>query len=260
MNGFEVTAGAILMMGVAWLAFVIPGWVGATLLVVRGRWCATFVVGPVVLFWSLMIATSLGFGVRFAPVLVLQCIVTGAFLLVLFRRCGLQEGLQSVMPSRVSCPEDVPSGSWILVGAILLVNFKKWRISIFYIVPAVAVFCGLYFCLVYGGIDKSKFFNFYPGLSAKGGLLAWLKMWWLIFGIAIPLAVASAIIFWKQFNNYAKTIIPATALLFAVANIILFQPVAWDNSKILVRDHDTYYYNSNSNNSLSFPQCSFRAG
>ncbi|MHC4796767.1 MAG: hypothetical protein ACYTF1_09000 [Planctomycetota bacterium] len=117
-------------------------------------------------------------------------------------------------------------------GALLLVNRKQWRTLMFYAVPAVAFFCILYFCLVYGGIDKSKFFRFYPGWSAKGFVLAWLKMWWLIFGIAIPLAVASAIIFWKRFNLYAKAIIPATALLFTVANIILFQPVAWDNSKI----------------------------
>lgn len=168
--------------------------------------------------------------------------------LALWSLTGLMWGMRREQPSRTSRPVLIVSGllagllaithlhSAIVVvffaGALLLVNRKKWRISICYAVPAVVVFCGLYFCFMFGGIEKSRFFCFYPGWSAKGFVLAWLKMWWLIFGIAIPLAIVSAIIFWKSFNIYAKAIISATALLFAVANIILFQPVAWDNSKI----------------------------
>ena len=53
-------------------------------------------------------------------------------------------------------------------------------------------------------------------------------MWWLLWGMALPAAIAGA------FLERRGPFLWGGGLLFILANLILFQPISWDNSKIFL--------------------------
>jgi hypothetical protein len=114
-------------------------------------------------------------------------------------------------------------------------NPKAWR-DLFYLgLPSVSLILFYYVFFLRGGIQAAHFQSWVPGWTANGGLKEWIMLWLRIWGIAIPLSLF-AFVQWARkrdsASTYAKIFVGSSFLLFGLSNLILFQPVAWDNSKI----------------------------
>lgn len=126
--------------------------------------------------------------------------------------------------------------SYIVMGLIglttLIFTYKKWRYLFYFAIPAILLGSLLYFLFISGGIENPNFMQWFPGWTAKNGILGWLKMWWLLWGIMIPFIIW---VLFKNITNIPKFLIIITFAsvgIFTIANLILFQPVHWDNSKL----------------------------
>jgi hypothetical protein len=60
-----------------------------------------------------------------------------------------------------------------------------------------------------------------------------LKMWWEIWGLSLPVAILS-LGWWPKLPRISQLFLGSFWLIFMLANIVLFQPVQWDNSKLFV--------------------------
>lgn len=112
---------------------------------------------------------------------------------------------------------------------------KTWRNLFYFGIPAAFGVSAYYVFFLRGGIQTSHFQSWSPGWMADGGFAGWVKLWIRIWGIAIPFAIfAYARWVWKKDSGsvLGKIFIGSFFLLFGIANLILFQPIAWDNSKI----------------------------
>ena len=114
-------------------------------------------------------------------------------------------------------------------------NPKTGR-DLFYLgFPSVSLVATHYIFVLRGGIQATHFQTWVPGWMAEGGFTGWVSLWLRIWGVAIPLALfAFARWAWKKDSAtaFAKIFVGTFFLLFGLANLILFQPIAWDNSKI----------------------------
>ena len=112
---------------------------------------------------------------------------------------------------------------------------KTWR-DLFYLgAPAVLGVSCYYVFFLRGGIQTSHFQSWSPGWMAEGGFKSWMTLWLRIWGIAIPFALFAYVRWVRKKDSasgFAKIFIGSFFLLFGLANLILFQPVAWDNSKV----------------------------
>jgi hypothetical protein len=114
-------------------------------------------------------------------------------------------------------------------------NPKSWR-DLFYLgLPAVSLASIYYVFFLRGGIQVQHFQTWAPGWMAEGGFRGWISLWLRIWGIAIPLALF-AFVRWASKRDsasaFAKIFVGSFFVLFGLSNLILFQPIAWDNSKI----------------------------
>jgi phosphatidylserine synthase len=79
-----------------------------------------------------------------------------------------------------------------------------------------------------------------PGLNAKAGLLDWLTMWWRFWGIALPIALVGFALLARHGKRdkigleWRLGFFVGAAALFALANLVRFQPIPWDNSKLFL--------------------------
>ncbi|MDQ3008950.1 MAG: hypothetical protein M3Q81_05165 [bacterium] len=82
-----------------------------------------------------------------------------------------------------------------------------------------------------------SFIQWQPGWLAPEEQLNWITFWWLNWGITLPLALWSVIKIAKSKIatklQTLSTVLPFIAL-FIVANLFIFQPWAWDNTKLFV--------------------------
>lgn len=119
-----------------------------------------------------------------------------------------------------------------LVGGILsLLYIKKNRELIFFIIPAGIISSVLYIKFLMGGIQNSSFFTILPGWTSHGPI-DFIYMWIVLWGIAIPLSIISFLIFFRQSNKAIKGFFCSTLIVFLMANLIIFQPIVWDNTKL----------------------------
>lgn len=83
----------------------------------------------------------------------------------------------------------------------------------------------------------NSFFKFYPGWLAQEYDLNWFVFWWRNWTV-VPLAafIGWAVMIKKNKNFRLKWLLTFSPffVLFIVANLMLFQPFAWDNTKILI--------------------------
>lgn len=116
----------------------------------------------------------------------------------------------------------------VIAGIVCLINYKKWKILSAYVLPAGILSSFLFFYFIYGGIENPSFFSLFVGWGAKtfGG---WLWMWFLFWGLSIPLAVYG---FWSLRKGTDRYFFISFFVLFILGNLFLFQPIKWDNSKI----------------------------
>ena len=76
---------------------------------------------------------------------------------------------------------------------------------------------------------SSGFFKWYPGWLAKSKDINWIIFWLDNWGLYLPLAAAGTLLL---LNKNVKKILLPFWIWFVLANLFLFQPYDWDNSKI----------------------------
>lgn len=124
-----------------------------------------------------------------------------------------------------------------LLGILLIKQWQKW---LWYAVPAGVISSILYVTFVKGGIQNPEFMRTLIGWTAANGtnplqhFINWLKMWWEIWGVMVPLAIIGANIARQKLSPPRIVFLLAGFVIFALANIILFQPIHWDNSKLFM--------------------------
>jgi hypothetical protein len=119
----------------------------------------------------------------------------------------------------------------VIAGIVCIVNYKKWRYIIGYVLPAGLLSSFLFFYFIYGGIENTNFFSLFIGWGTKS-FGEWLWMWFLFWGLSIPLAVYGFWLIRKEGDRTIKYFFLSFFVLFVIGNLFLFQPIKWDNSKI----------------------------
>ncbi|OGN10141.1 MAG: hypothetical protein A3C61_03125 [Candidatus Yanofskybacteria bacterium RIFCSPHIGHO2_02_FULL_39_10] len=129
-----------------------------------------------------------------------------------------------------------------VTGLLCLVNFsaeggsasggKKWRMLWPYVITAGIISSVLYMIFISGGIENKSFFQWHPGYTADGDFFDWLRMWSLLWGVMPPIAIYGLYANRRIIGKSRLAIYIAATTLFAIGNLYLFQPIAWDNSKI----------------------------
>ncbi|MCB9813686.1 MAG: hypothetical protein H6772_04750 [Pseudomonadales bacterium] len=119
----------------------------------------------------------------------------------------------------------------IISGLICFADKNNYKKLIYYVLPAGLLSIFLYFKFVYGGIQIDNFMKILIGWTSEKNLFSWIKMWWELWGIMIPTAIISAMMLYQKNKTKLKYFYGFFAL-FIIANIIIFQPTAWDNTKI----------------------------
>lgn len=121
----------------------------------------------------------------------------------------------------------------VIAGLICLTAWRRWRDLAWYVVPAGVVSGSLYAVFLAGKIANPHFFGWMPGYTATGGFVGWLILWWRLFGVMLPLAAWAMWIIFRRLTPAARGFFGGGTIVFALANLIRFQPAAWDNSKLL---------------------------
>ncbi len=89
------------------------------------------------------------------------------------------------------------------------------------------------------GNVTGHFFHFYPGWLAQEYGMNWLVFWWKNWGITPLISIIGWLLIYKYaYRPHGNKILPWLFLpfftLFIAANLFLFQPFAWDNTKIII--------------------------
>ncbi len=125
----------------------------------------------------------------------------------------------------------------VLVIACAVLALWYWRAWKFWLFFAAGAFFPslLVYSLLYGGEVGVSFFRWYPGWLANSQAFGmnWGWFWILNWGVFLPLAAIGTFLRKHALSPW----IVVGWVLFALANMVLFQPYDWDNSKIL-----TYAY------------------
>lgn len=84
----------------------------------------------------------------------------------------------------------------------------------------------------FGQIDHG-FAKFFPGWLANSYQMNWLVFWWRNWFLTPWLAGAG---FWLIIKHHPKQLLTFAPfiVIFALANLFLFQPFAWDNTKLII--------------------------
>lgn len=110
---------------------------------------------------------------------------------------------------------------------------QSWRALLFFLIPAAVVGSVAFFSLSAPGLQSSGLISFLPGWTSSGGILGWLIMWVELWGI-MPLLIVVCLIFFRQIPKLARAFFVGSLVVFGLANLILFQPIPWDNAKLFV--------------------------
>ncbi len=113
----------------------------------------------------------------------------------------------------------------------------RWRsLLVYFVLPGLLLAGGMYRTFIAPVRPYPDFVAWMPGLNAKAGLLDWLAMWWQFWGIALPLSLISFVLIVRQEkrDRWRPGFFAGTAALFVVANLVRFQPIPWDNSKLFL--------------------------
>jgi hypothetical protein len=129
----------------------------------------------------------------------------------------------------------------VIVGALLgLILIKQWQKLLWYAVPAGILSTILYMIFVKGGIQNPEFMEILIGWTAPLGsspfehFLNWIKMWWEIWGPVLPVSIVGMWIAMKKLPLPNSVVLASGFVIFALGNLIRFQPIHWDNSKLFM--------------------------
>lgn len=119
----------------------------------------------------------------------------------------------------------------VISGFICFFNRKKYKQLVAFIIPAGILSSILHFIFIRNGIENPSFMTISWGWTSEKNLFSWISMWIKIWGIALPLSILS--VHHLLQNSYKNTrYLIGFLVLFSIANIVILQPIAWDNSKI----------------------------
>ena len=117
---------------------------------------------------------------------------------------------------------------------VFIVFYQQWKKLLFYyIIPTIILALTLYLIFIAGGIESSKFMRWTPGWTSQGGFWGWIMMWLKLWGLMLPVAVFG----FSRLSGRSpviKAFFFGFFMLFGVANLITFQPIPWDNSKLFL--------------------------
>lgn len=119
----------------------------------------------------------------------------------------------------------------VISGCICFFNRKKYKQLIAYIIPAGILSSMLYFIFIKNGIENPSFMTISFGWTSEKNLFSWIHMWIKIWGIALPVSIFSVYHLAKHSYKNIHYFL-GFLILFAIGNIVILQPIAWDNSKI----------------------------
>ncbi len=119
---------------------------------------------------------------------------------------------------------------FFLLVPTFLCSMRKFRVWLWYGIPNTVLALVLYKIFVAGGIQRSGFMSWAPGYMAQGWG-DWLKFWGLAWGPMIPLAAYSLLAYRRTRARETQVFLAAFFGLWAFANLVLTQPMQWDNSK-----------------------------
>lgn len=115
-------------------------------------------------------------------------------------------------------------------AALLWPHRSRWREWSLAFVPGALLAIILYASFLHSTTPYPNFVQLQIGYQASN-LLDWLLMWWRFWGFALPATLLGWFFLPK---GSSRRIILAAAMLFLIANLVLFQPIAWDNSKVFL--------------------------
>ncbi len=127
----------------------------------------------------------------------------------------------------------------IAMGVVCAVQWRRWRELAFFVVPAGVVSSVLYKVFISGGIENPEFMKIRIGWAIpqahtlSEALASWLTMWWEIWGIMLPVALVGAWLI-RKYRPLIKYFLWSFSIVFLLGNIIQFQPILWDNSKLFM--------------------------
>ncbi len=117
---------------------------------------------------------------------------------------------------------------------IFMVSYQQWqKLLFYYIIPTTIFAITLYLIFIAGGIKNPKFMTWTPGWTSQGGFWNWIIMWLKLWGVMLPIAVFG----FSRLSGRSpviKAFFFGFFMLFGVANLITFQPIPWDNSKLFL--------------------------
>jgi hypothetical protein len=121
----------------------------------------------------------------------------------------------------------------ILTGIICFFYRNKLERLIYFITPATIISIILYLKFIHNGIEIDNFMTIIIGWTSEGSLLSWLIMWLKLWGTFLPSVIVAVFLFKKSklFQKYFPLYL-GFGLIFLIANIVVFQPTLWDNTKL----------------------------
>ena len=119
----------------------------------------------------------------------------------------------------------------IIEGLIVLANIRKIPKILIFVVVAGLLSSVLYFIFIRGGVEIASFFTFLPGWTSKG-FFDFIYMWAILWGPVIPASILGFILILKKNSLTLKMMFLGFFMIFIFSNILLFQPLRWDNTKL----------------------------
>lgn len=164
-------------------------------------------------------------------------------LVILFRLLGVRDQRQYHL---LSVMAGVGAGLLPIVHthsfmAVVLISvlacfsqLHAWRSWIWFALPASLVSLMCVSIFIIGGIESSEFMRWSLGWTNTKGVIGWLSQWWLQWGLMLPLALVGLGLTWKSATLPYRVMVMSAVILFCVGNVVLFQPIPWDNAKLFL--------------------------
>lgn len=117
-----------------------------------------------------------------------------------------------------------------LGSALLWPHRHQWRQWMLAFIPGGVLAMVNYGVFLHADTPYPDFIQLKIGYQADS-LAKWCLMWWRFWGFAL---LFSCLGYFCLPKGPARTLVIAASALFVLANVLLFQPIAWDNSKLFL--------------------------
>lgn len=122
----------------------------------------------------------------------------------------------------------------LATGTLCLVFWVAWKRWVWFALPATVLSSMFYLLFIRSGIETDQFMTWHVGWTNQQGFISWLQQWWQQWGVMIPVGVAGWVLAFPKWDRFIRVLGLVWLSLFVLGNLILFQPIAWDNSKMFL--------------------------